>query len=169
MWDVLHAIATIVSLILSFPAVAVCLLVLFAWHAKYVEYCNAINKTPSLTLIAGVYIGFSGSLGDNLWWGIAWSLDFVNVNNSGSIKYWRDFFFHNGVYPNIFFRQAALWIAGVLHLRAERMTREIHEMNLDQPHTESIAVKNRYKKALTLSFILGVIYAGFLIAIRSAA
>lgn len=118
MSDNLHGFFTLISLGLTWPALTVCVLVLYSWHSEYIKYCKTIsNVTPSLKLIAGVYIAFFGSMIDNTWWGIAWTLDYLDRPS-------RDFWFINGVYPNVIFRQIALIWAGVLHISAENMSRK---------------------------------------------
>lgn len=119
-----HAPATLISLGLTWPGMAIACLVLARWHKKYIEYCFIRQKTPSMMLIVGIYIAFFGSVWDNGWWGIAWSLDFIDPGH-GKIHYWRNFFFHYGVFPNVVFRQSALFLAGLLHVSSNDLSRRI--------------------------------------------
>ena len=59
----------------------------------------------------GVTIGFVGSLIDNLYWAIPWSLDFIHHPATDA---WIKF----GVYFNIFDRQLAGIAAAYCHVRA---------------------------------------------------
>lgn len=61
--------------------------------------------------IIGVMIGFAGNLVDNLYWGLAWTLHYLH-NDS-----WH-FWFDNGVYSNVVFRQTATALAAVCHIKA---------------------------------------------------
>lgn len=102
-------------------------------------------------LIAGVYIGFWGSMIDNAWWGVAWSADYLELP-------FRNFFFHNGVYPNTFFRQTALIIAGGLHVHAENMAKDTERA--------SELAKKKTRRVVIFSIIAGVAYVALLVALR---
>ena len=117
MIQMIQDLMTLISLGLTIPAVIICMGVIKLWHHQYVNYCTTKNRTPSLFLIAGVYISFCGSLVDNTWWGVAWTLDYLSHP-------YTDWWFENGVYSNVFFRQTALIYAGILHIHAENMSRD---------------------------------------------
>lgn len=85
-WDNLHGVFTLISLGMTFPALTVCVLVLRSWHRRYLDYMLKKDRKPSTMLIAGVYLGFMGSMVDNSWWGLAWTFDYLDHG-------WRDFFF----------------------------------------------------------------------------
>lgn len=82
------------------------------WH-PFVKSLNDKERTNVGWMIIGVEINFVGGMFDNLWWGIAWSGDFVN---SGSEL--REYFFTYGVYSNVFFRQACGLIGAFCHLNS---------------------------------------------------
>lgn len=147
-----HGAATLISLGLTFPALAVCILVMRAWRGRYLEYCRSKTQDPSLMLIAGVYISFFGSMVDNSWWGVAWSLSYLEHP-------WEYFFFHNGVYPNIMFRQTTLIWAGLLHISAENMSRQT-------PYVRTEAKKTTRRKIL-LSVTLGAVYTLALVGTKA--
>ena len=138
---------TLLSLGLSVPAIYVCSLVLIRWHSEYVIYVESQNRVPSQLLIGGIYIGFFGSLGDNLWWGFAWTFDYLELEE------YRDFFFKYGVYNNVVFRQSALVYAGFLHICAEALSRGDHSMK-------------KTKKQVAYSFVAGGVFVAALIAIK---
>jgi hypothetical protein len=87
--------------------------VISLWYTPFVRALSTREKTAVGWLIIGVVINFSGGVIDNIWWGIAWSYNYLN--NTGEIK---EFFFTNGVYSNTFFRQMT-GIAGALcHIKS---------------------------------------------------
>ena len=157
MLDWLHGPFTLLSLSATWPALTVCVMVLMSWHSQYIAYCKSQHRTPSATLIAGVWIGFFGSMIDNAWWGFAWSFDYIDTGE-GLIHWWRNFFFKYGVFPNTFFRQGALIWAGVLHVSAENMSRETKR--------ETAVASDKTKKILALSVLAGIAYTAMLIAIK---
>lgn len=147
-----HSVMTLISMGLTSPALTVCVLVLMSWHVSYVEYCRTRSKDPSLMLIAGVYIGFFGSMVDNAWWGLAWSFDYLSHP-------YRDFFFHNGIYPNTFFRQGALIWAGILHVSAENLSRKTKG-------ARDLATRNT-RRIIVISAIVGLAYMALLFAMKT--
>lgn len=157
MSDLLHGVATVLSLWLTWPALFICVMVLMAWHTEYISYCMSKNRAPSQLLIAGVFIGFCGSFVDNTYWGIAWSLDFIGAPEGSQVDAWRDWFFHNGVYPNVAFRQSALLYAGVLHTLSEIMSRRTDK--------EKLRGRKRLINGVVASAIFGAIYVSGLIAL----
>ena len=150
----IHDLATLLSLGMTWPALAVCMLVLTSWYQQYIVYCKAVVKKPSMMLIAGVMIGFAGSMVDNFWWGLAWTADYIAPEHPV-----RDFLFLNGVYPNIFFRQGALIWAGMLHINPENMSRKTQ--------VQTAMARKKTKAIILTSIIVGVIYIGILVILKT--
>lgn len=67
--------------------------------------------TASEWLIAGVFISFLGMVADNAYWGIAWTFSFLESDYKG---WW----FQNGVFANVPFRQLPGILAAYCHIRA---------------------------------------------------
>lgn len=148
MYEAAHQLFTGVSLAATSPTIAVALMVLMRWHAKYLAYCREEFKTPSLTLIAGVYWSFVGAVADNSWWGVAWSLDYHGVPSG------ENWWFENGVFSNVLFRQGLGLKAGLLHLHADWLA--IKEYELRQQ------VGRRNKLVVASTVLLGVVHVGIL-------
>lgn len=148
MYEVVHQLFTGVSLAATSPTIAVAGMVLWRWHARYVAYCREEFKTPSLTLIAGVYWSFIGSFVDNSWWGVAWSLDYQGVPSG------ENWWFENGVFSNVLFRQGTGLKAGLLHLHADWLSLEDRELRQ--------RVGQRAKAVLVVAVLLGAMHVGIL-------
>ena len=64
--------------------------------------------------VAGVVVAFAGQIGDNLWWGIAWSQQYTSGATESLGNWWS----RHGTFSNIFCRQIATVVAAILHLMA---------------------------------------------------
>lgn len=101
-----------VSLVLTSPTVWLAVGVIAIWwtHAFNAWKLQAKDRKAYDWLIMGVCIGFLGSVMDNLYWGLAWTLDFL------SWEPYRTSFFNWGALPNIFFRQGTGIAAAHCHI-----------------------------------------------------
>lgn len=110
-----HEFAELTSLVLSVPTVVLSAAVVWLWGPT--AWRALRNTTEVMTgtcwFILGVAAGFLGSLVDNIYWGMAWTASFVHHP-------WKDWFFEQGVWSNIPFRQTAGIIAAYCHLRAAK-------------------------------------------------
>lgn len=79
-------------------------------------YAEPDTIEASCWFILGVAVGFLGGLFDNFYWLIPWSCDFTRSE-------WREFWFSNGVYSNIPFRQLCGILAGYCHVRSAMIKR----------------------------------------------
>jgi uncharacterized membrane protein len=70
-------------------------------------------------MILGVVTGFFGAILDNIWWGFAWSADFINPDSS-----FKQFFFDYGVYSNTIARQTLGVIAALCHIASAAMAQD---------------------------------------------
>lgn len=143
MYIVVHDIATFISLAATSPALTVCVLIMVGWWGRAKEYLATRKPDPYLMLIAGVWLGFAGSFLDNSWWGVAWSFDLYDKAPES-----REWWFQNGVFSNIVFRQAALIFAGMLHIRAEIYCHDDPKWRLVRVH-----------KIMLASAVVGIVYA----------
>ena len=108
----LQDLAILLSIALTVPLLGISIWVLEEWlpsvssHLAFPEFWSARDW-----LIVGICLSFTGSIGDNLWWGMAWLLRFLHES---SWEWWFD----HGVYSNVIFRQGFKLAAGYCHLRA---------------------------------------------------
>lgn len=144
----MNDLAEAASLALSFPTIIAGLGVLVHWGKGAWE---AITTTPALRtavqwLVLGVYVGFLGDVLDNAYWFFAWSAEFANHPS-------RDWWFSNGAWPNIPFRQGAGIYAAYCHMRSYY----------------SAMKEGKWKLQLIIlgSFALGIIYVLFMTWLRS--
>ena len=104
-------IAILISLTLTMPLLGVAAGVLDEWVPSLFRNQARVDWTATDWLILGICFSFLGSIGDNIWWGVAWMLKYFN---DPAWIWWFD----HGVYSNILFRQAFKIAAGYCHLRA---------------------------------------------------
>lgn len=137
--------AEAVSLVWTWPTVILGISVVAHW-APYVY--KQLKEQEDLTsrdwLIMGVTVGFLGGVVDNIWWGVAWSFDFVELGNH------RDWCFRHGVYSNIIFRQIFGAYAAYCHLVAFYEARSKGMVNV----------------WMSLSLAVGLIYACVITVIK---
>lgn len=97
----------LVSIFLTGMLVCVSIRVIEVFHHSIFEP----TKHYTHWLLLGITISFAGAIGDNIWWGVAWGLKYLDL---GSHHWWFD----NGIYSNIFCRQGSKVVAGYCHLKA---------------------------------------------------
>jgi len=105
-----------VSLALTAPTLVLCAWVVKEYGREAIEGVRLARRgvfSRSHLLVVGIAIGFAGSFMDNLYWGFAWSAEAVSHPS-------RDWWFANGVWSNLPFRQGAGILAGVAHVLAAR-------------------------------------------------
>lgn len=102
--------AELISLALTAPAVILSCVVLYLFCSQAGKALFTQNKSAVQWFAMGIFIGFLGSVLDNVYWSIPWSLDYLNNDNAS-------YFFQRGAYFNIFFRQIAGIAAGYCHIR----------------------------------------------------
>lgn len=107
----MHETVTLMSLALTPPTIIASIAVLSIWYQSTRKALANRQKTEMHWLIIGVFIGFTGSVVDNAYWGIAWATDFVGHTS-------KDWLFHYGVFSNLPFRQIATLAAAYCHIRA---------------------------------------------------
>lgn len=118
----IYEIATLVSLGLT-PGVIIssALVASLFWH-PYVRALSDKNRTAVGWMIIGVEANFVGDVVDNIWWGIAWSGDFVDPTSTV-----REFFFTNGIYSNVIFRQTFGLIGAMCHIKSGITTTSVKD------------------------------------------
>lgn len=106
----IHEMAEFVSLVGTVPTIllAVCVVYWYgpiAWHGV-----RAIKRTREHWLIMGITIGFIGSILDNAYWAIPWTLSYYDHPLTQTA-------IMNGVFFNVIFRQGCGAVAAYCHLR----------------------------------------------------
>lgn len=133
----MNEIAELVSLGLSVPTIYLSLLVVYFWATDAYKALNERQKSATQWFVIGIVVSFIGASADNTYWMIPWSLVYIESP-------FHEFFFYNGVFPNLIFRQGCGIIAAYCHLRSAFlvMNIEIKELN----------------KHFLISTVLGVLY-----------
>ncbi len=131
----MNDIAELVSLALTFPTIMVGLGVLVHWGKDAWEAfkVSPAERTGVNWLILGVAVGFLGSVLDNAYWGLAWSAEYMQHPS-------KEFWFANGVWPNIPFRQCAGVYAAYCHMRSYYVSRKTDNTKLSRIVLASFAV-----------------------------
>lgn len=110
---------TLLSLSLTPMTIISAMSVIYLWFASFKGAVKDNERTAVGWLIIGVVINFSGSVMDNIYWGFAWSSDYVNRGSD-----MREFFFNYGVYSNTFFRQITGVLGALCHVHGGMKTRK---------------------------------------------
>lgn len=152
LWGAFYEFMVLLSLGLTPPALVASFVTALKWRNEHKAYMRADNPTETQTINAGIFRGFAGSFVDNLWWGFAWSFDYLGMEGP------RNFFFAYGVMSNVFFRQSATIWAATLHLRAEAMSHHLK--------TERQAARLEYKRIIVMTAVLTSVYIGALIYLK---
>ena len=132
--------AEVASLAVTVPAIVLGIGVVVHWApAAYRNICSRKEMNAHDWFILGVTIGFIGGVADNLWWGVAWSCDYIHSD-------YRDWWFRHGVYSNIIFRQLCGTYAAWCHMVAFYQT------------GRSMKAKAKSSFVLTISLAIGLVY-----------
>lgn len=142
-------VAELISLFMTVPTVILGLGVVRKWgyRALFILAKPAKERTKVEWLVLGVFIGFAGLVPDNGWWGVAWTMHFLDSPH-------RDWWFDNGVYSNIIFRQAAGVYSAYCHLQSS-----VHE--------EDRQSLNEFRMYSSLSFFMAVFYILWLLSVSA--
>lgn len=149
-WLLPNDIAELVSLFLTVPTIILGLGVIRKWGYKALVVLAKPAKDRSAVdwLVLGVACGFSGAVPDNAWWGIAWSLFFLESS-------YTDWWFDNGVYSNIVFRQMAGVYSAYCHLQS----------SIHREDNQSITEFRIYGR---LSLFMAIFYILWLVSMNAA-
>lgn len=144
----MQAVAEWLSLVLTIPTIALAVAVLILWGPRAFGYLKPESRSKdereeqTRWLIVGVTVSFLGSAFDNLYWGAAWTAEYLKLPI-------RDTLFLKGAYSNIPFRQLAGILAAYCHLRAAFS-----------------GVSNRLFRLVACSVLGGALFGGVLFLIR---
>lgn len=140
----IHKFVEVQSLIMSVPTILGAIAVVFLWGRPTIFQ----RATTRDWIMLGVTISFVGQIGDNVYWGVAWTANFLDSP-------WASSLFQAGVFSNIPFRQGCGTVAAYCHLRAY--------CDITKNPRESVRALHEY--ALT-SVLLGVLAALLLLHAR---
>lgn len=107
----IDSIVQLISLALTPMVIIGCVVVVYLWRHGALNSLKTANRKDIDWFILGVAIAFLGGGIDNLYWGIAWSADYIGHPT-------RDFWFKHGTYSNAPFRQVCGVIAAFCHIKA---------------------------------------------------
>ena len=109
---------------------SICVVVMLWRRGTKIFHTRALDDVD--WLILGICISFLGKIGDNSWWCIAWHHSAVH---SEKTSWW----FMNGVFSNVLFRQGCALLAACCHLKAVLATRTLLGL-------------------ISIGFVIGIIY-----------
>lgn len=102
----------LLSLALTIPTLFLAGLVVWRYFPSIRKLIRAKGRVqPRDLLISGIVISFMGAIADNIYWGIAWTCAYFDLPQ-------KSWWFANGIWSNVPFRQGAGIIAAFLHLSA---------------------------------------------------
>ena len=142
-----HGTAELVSMALTVPTIVMSVYVVIQWRDGAGE---AIRKRRDKRSVAewfmlGVAVGFAGAALDNLYWGVAWSANYLELESANAI-------FLCGVYANIPFRQIAGLYAAYCHIRSAFAFTECEKLKeLKVVTIVSLAIGMCYAAALVVA------------------
>lgn len=103
--------AEMISLFLTFPTIILAMGVVYIWGKEAIKIFGRGPANPMEWLIAGVVIAFVGSVFDNAYWGIVWTIDYYSGDiHEGLARF--------GVFMNVIFRQTCGILAAYCHLKS---------------------------------------------------
>ena len=140
--------AELISNGLALPVILLSIAVVYLW---FKPACNSIKKfagTPEQWFILGVFIGFLGETVDNIYWTVAWSLQYLGLGAAPVVM-------EHGVFSNIPFRQIFGIVAAYCHIRSALEYRKSSE------HSETL------NYLLIFSIVLGFIYSIALVIVKN--
>lgn len=107
----IHDIFTYLSLVLTPLTIVGCVGVAIFYFRSATRALVEPEKTEMHWLLMGIFIGFLGSSVDNLYWGLAWTAEYLKHPIKEDL-------FHYGVMSNLPFRQLTTLAAAYCHIRA---------------------------------------------------
>ena len=139
-----HELSELISLWWTVPTVVLGAKVVLLWGNSALKALkmNPCDRTSSDLFIIGVFIGFLGSIFDNLYWSIHSTADYLNLEISKDLM-------KAGVYFNIFFRQLSGTLSAYFHIKSYYQYRCFEFCNTDN---------KRLSIVTTCSIIIGLIY-----------
>ena len=106
----IHEVAELVSLVTTIPTIVMSLMVVGLYGRAAVDGMQHKPRSQEDWLILGICLGFIGAVLDNGYWFIPWFFEFIDHP-------WSNAFIMNGVYFNIFSRQACGVAASYCHIK----------------------------------------------------
>jgi len=110
MYELVHTVAEYISLVLTIPTVILGVLVIYYYSPKaFMALTSDEPMNETQMLVTGITIGFIGAVLDNMYWFLAWGSDLLELPTT-------EFFFTNGVFANVPFRQITGILAASFHI-----------------------------------------------------
>lgn len=106
--------AELLSLFLTIPTIIYALAVAYLYGRSAWGNLSSLSMGAREWMILGVVVSFVTDSVDNSWWGIAWT--FFHADDPRA-----DWWFDNGVFCNVPFRQGGGIVAAWCHIKAVRM------------------------------------------------
>ena len=101
-----------VSLTATIPTILLAIVVVHAYGKKCLPWVRSGEPFSRVQwLILGITLGFLGQVLDNVFWQVAWTLEFLELP-------WRQEVFQSGAWFNIVNRQLLGCLAALCHLRS---------------------------------------------------
>lgn len=145
-----HEIVTLFSLWLTPMTIIACGFVVYKFYEGFKKSIKIEQKTDLQWFIIGIVIGFVGDFSDNLYWGLAWTADYLQLAS-------RDALFDSGVYSNSIFRQGCGFVSALCHLSG------ISDVIKKESKEEKLPL---VKKILISGSILGTVLVALLLLIK---
>ena len=110
---------TFASLLLTPMTLLIGYMVISHWGKASYQGMVSADTGARDWLILGIVIGFIGGFADNLYWGIAWHLEYIK---HPAAAWW----FQHGSVSNVFTRQGAGILSGLCHVVSSYMLAKSH-------------------------------------------
>lgn len=151
MFTTIQKTAELISMFLTSPTIILSAVVLFYWSRVALHSFKQEERKPQDWFAMGVCVGFLGSIADNTFWAIPWSLSFIDSD-------WFEPVFNSGVVFNIFFRQLCGMVAAYCHVRAA-----VEHISSKEVRQHRIQI---FHKTIHWSVALGLVWCLVLLYLR---
>lgn len=115
----IHDFAVLLSLGLTPLTIVGAIAVIIMFWGPFKNAVKTKERDAVSWMIIGVVVNFFGGVFDNLYWGIAWAMHYMDNGSSMT-----EFFFMNGTYSNVFFRQICGLVGALCHIRSAMVAKE---------------------------------------------
>lgn len=109
--EAVRSLATLLSICLTIPTIVLALRVVYIWLPSVRNPRELKTATPEQWFILGVAVSFFGSVLDNSYWQLAWSMEYAGCPETQDFIFWGPLF-------NIPFRQVSGIVAAGCHIKA---------------------------------------------------
>lgn len=139
--DRMQKLAELFAIGLAVPAIVLAVFVLVVWAPTTLAGLRNHRRLNSTQLlILGVFVGFAGSVCDNLYWSVLWLADYLEMDGAKRTIL-------SGAYFNVFCRQLSGIVAAYCHIKSAA----VHEKSGKLKHLSTLWL------VTTLSFAVGAL------------